>query len=419
MPNLIVTNACNLSCPFCFASEHLADGDARPADRMSLEQFAEALAFCGTEEVRLCGGEPTVHPDIVRMLDMALEERGRRVFFMTNGVWPESMRARVRSLSTTELVRVKYLFNILPPDLYTDAQWAQLLQTLGTVHPLSATLGITLYKAPMPYAHVLELARAYGIQRIRFSVASPNTTDPRSWNLSPERDFPRLAPLVHSLVTDARAMGLTVHSDCGYIPPCFFTAEQLKDIRGAMEFSCQGPLDVDAQGNAWRCYGLYNVIRGHTSDHDSCAELAETLERRTHEELSGHFMLDACATCDWRARGECMGGCFAYRSAKDMRQRAEGQLVRIGEDASLMAARPQPDAHGLRRLGGAPMVNVAGAWVPLDVNPLEQRVLEELDGARTVAEVAARLEADGTLRRAGPAVGRAVRKLFAQGAVRF
>ena len=58
MANLIITNACNLSCPFCFASEYLADGDAVGAQRMELPEYRQHLAFLGDNAGRFCGGEP-------------------------------------------------------------------------------------------------------------------------------------------------------------------------------------------------------------------------------------------------------------------------------------------------------------------------------------------------------------------------
>ena len=40
MPNLVITNTCNLRCPFCFASEYRADAGERAAARMTIEEFA-------------------------------------------------------------------------------------------------------------------------------------------------------------------------------------------------------------------------------------------------------------------------------------------------------------------------------------------------------------------------------------------
>ncbi|MEW5852917.1 MAG: radical SAM protein [Myxococcota bacterium] len=422
MANLIITNACNLSCPFCFASEYLADGDGVPAERMSLEEVAEHLEFIGEGPVRFCGGEPTTHPDFTRMLDLALEHPRRQVFMMTNAVWPASVREHVRRLSTADRVRLRYLVNILEPALYTDAQWSQLVETLAVMHPLAVTLGITLYRAPMSYAHVLELAECNGIQRIRFSVASPNTTDPRSWNLEPQRDFPILAPLVHALVMDARSRGLLVHSDCGYIPPCFFTAQQIRDLRDAtghppaVEFRCEGPVDLGPGGEAWRCYGLFSSLRARTHEFENAAELGDYFERQTAL-FHDRFMFDACRDCDWRARGECAGGCYAYRATRDMKRRAASGLVQIGEDRRVMDAVPSINEQNLHGRLGTWMVREQDTWVPLHTSAVEAHVLRACDGARTVRDVVTELERNGVLRQGVPAVTRAVRKLFEQGAI--
>jgi len=427
MANLIITNACNLSCPFCFASEYLADGDTVGAERMELPEYRQHLAFLGDNAVRFCGGEPTTHPQFNTFVDLALEHPTRQVFLMTNGVWPDTVRQHLAALPSSLRVRVRFLFNILEPALYTTAQWNQLLATLGAIHPLSATLGLTLYKAPMAYAHVLELAKAFGVERIRFSVASPNVTDPRSWNLVPERDFPILAPLVHRLVLEARAQHLTVHSDCGYIPPCFFTAQQIEDLttaRGhppAMQFSCEGPVDIGPGGEAWRCYGLFNVVRANTADHPDVASMAESFEATTADLGARHFMLDACPTCDWRLRGQCAGGCYAYRVTRTMQQ--DAGVVHIGEDKALLDVTPRVQTGRVRTLGSGPqarvMVEQDGTWVPLTASSVELDVLGRCNGATTVRQMIALLQADGAFRQPAPAVTRAVRKLFQQGAIQL
>src|SRR5688500_10312168 len=106
MPNFIITNTCNLSCPFCFASEHM-DGEASGSTaRMSLEEFRRQLGFAGVQVVRFCGGEPTLHPDFIEMLTLALAEPRRMVFLMTNGVWPKPVWEHIRRLSWGDRRRV-------------------------------------------------------------------------------------------------------------------------------------------------------------------------------------------------------------------------------------------------------------------------------------------------------------------------
>ncbi len=84
---LEITQACNLSCPVCFA-------EAKRADRgrhLSLEQITDMmdrLRRCegDPEVIQLSGGEPTIHPRILDVLRAAREREYRKVLLNTNGL---------------------------------------------------------------------------------------------------------------------------------------------------------------------------------------------------------------------------------------------------------------------------------------------------------------------------------------------
>jgi 7,8-dihydro-6-hydroxymethylpterin dimethyltransferase len=80
-----VTSSCNLRCPMCYASSgpggsHLSyDECVRSIDRLvAVEGRAEVL--------QLSGGEPTIHPDFLRVLDYAVAQPIDIVMVNTNGI---------------------------------------------------------------------------------------------------------------------------------------------------------------------------------------------------------------------------------------------------------------------------------------------------------------------------------------------
>ncbi len=80
-----VTSSCNLKCPMCYASSgpggnHLSYEDSiRSIDRLvQVEGRAEVL--------QLSGGEPTIHPDFLRILDYAVAQPIDIVMVNTNGI---------------------------------------------------------------------------------------------------------------------------------------------------------------------------------------------------------------------------------------------------------------------------------------------------------------------------------------------
>ena len=386
MPNLVITNTCNLSCPFCFASEYRADPADRAAARMTVEEFERQLQFAGADTVRFCGGEPTLHPDFLTMLDIALSPDDRGVFLMTNGLWPDAVRQRIADLPSRQARRITFLVNVLSSDLYTPQQRERLDATLHQIHPKQVTLGVTLYEPSFETDPLFAFADRFGIRHLRYSVAAPNITDPRSWSVDPDRDFRLMAAVVHRLVMGARRRKFSVHSDCGYIPPCMFTDEQLADLSLTAEsFHCSGPVDIGPGGQAWRCYGLYSSVRARTDDFAHAGALADHFARRT-DLLAERFLFDACETCDLRARGACGGGCYAFRSVRTMRAAC---AVSMEDDAALLAAVVGIDEDNLHlsKRGAVMLRESDGGWMELQLTEVERRILRACDPARTVGSL--------------------------------
>jgi hypothetical protein len=352
---------------------------------MSVETFEHLAATLDQDCVRLCGGEPTAHPRFLDLLARALSRGEKHVFLMTNGLWTDAVREGVRRLPRRHAERLEFLVNVLPAALYSAEQRRCLDATLQMLAGRKLGLGVTVDHQPYAFDLVLELARRAHARQLRFSVAAPSVTDPRTWTLEAERDFAPLARQILALVGEARSLGLRVFSDCGYLPPCAFDdsmREQL--LRGArdgeIEFTCHGPLDIDARGEAWRCYGLSTLVRDRVDAFASISELSGELEQRTRS-LGAPPLFEACAACTWRAGERCGGGCLALRLVHGLRCKAASRGVDAGDDAQLRACTLKVDRSRLRclktREGCDWMVEREGAWIAVELSGVERALLAQ------------------------------------------
>jgi uncharacterized radical SAM superfamily Fe-S cluster-containing enzyme len=84
---LDITTQCNLSCPACFTSSSPAGGHYLPlADAVHAVETAIAREGGRLDVVMLSGGEPTVHPQIVPLLEALAPLPITRVLLNTNGI---------------------------------------------------------------------------------------------------------------------------------------------------------------------------------------------------------------------------------------------------------------------------------------------------------------------------------------------
>lgn len=94
-----ITSSCNLKCPMCFAEsgpggEHMSyDTFTRLVDRyVELEGIPDV--------VQISGGEPTIHPDLLKMTTYAYQSAVQVVMINTNGIRLAHDEALVASLAT-------------------------------------------------------------------------------------------------------------------------------------------------------------------------------------------------------------------------------------------------------------------------------------------------------------------------------
>ncbi|MEI6533606.1 MAG: radical SAM protein, partial [Candidatus Roizmanbacteria bacterium] len=93
-----VTNECGLKCPVCYANA----GNGPPLRLESIEKmmdFYQAAEHSKAELLQISGGEPTAHPQIIEILQMAKKKKFKYVMLNTNGIRLASDTVFVKELS--------------------------------------------------------------------------------------------------------------------------------------------------------------------------------------------------------------------------------------------------------------------------------------------------------------------------------
>ena len=72
---------CNLACIGCAIERHTG----KLKDRLSLEKCIEAVEITKAPVVSICGGEPTIYPELAELVE-AIIERKRQIILCTNGL---------------------------------------------------------------------------------------------------------------------------------------------------------------------------------------------------------------------------------------------------------------------------------------------------------------------------------------------
>ena len=122
-----VNEACNLTCPMCFADSSTAKTYHRPL--AEIEKMMDALVASEGEAdlLQLSGGEPTIHPQIIEIIEAAKRRPIRHIMLNTNGIRIAQDPAFVEKLASFKPGFEVYLqFDSLRPSVLKHLRGADL-----------------------------------------------------------------------------------------------------------------------------------------------------------------------------------------------------------------------------------------------------------------------------------------------------
>jgi radical SAM protein with 4Fe4S-binding SPASM domain len=317
MANLLITAKCNRKCPFCFASNRMQQM-RRGDDRISMSyetirQIMDDLETSGLKELRLLGGEPTLHPSFVDIVQEAIE-RQFHVQLFTNGMMAATTADFVAELPKQQL---SVLCNI-SPQAQDSRHLIQLrdyaLKRLGRkVH-----LGITITSPEFEWDYLISTIEQYNLmKRIRLGVAQPIVGKQNDY-LHPDQ-YRQTGRRIVEMAKTCIKEDILVGFDCG-MTLCMFSEAELGILTTSSEgfrAVCRPIIDIGPQLDVWHCFPLSEVYNTEYAHFENRHDIVRTYQRLMQPYRSLGCM-PACRTCDYLRRNQCTGGCLAH-TLKEMR----------------------------------------------------------------------------------------------------
>jgi len=312
MTNLLISKVCNLSCSYCFAAPELNTGTEH---FISLARFAEALDYLdrsGIEQVRLLGGEPTLHPRFADLVQMVLE-RGKTLLVFTNGIIPSEA---LQTLAQVPPDRCIVLVNAKASSQHMDettvrARRKRAIETLGS----RCRIGFTIFSPRCDLEPLIDLVEATGGQPdsrcIRLGLAQPAGDSNRF--LHPKQ-YPLLGERIASFAERVAKKGIRIELDCGFVR-CMFSDIDLARLSAAQatcSWQCSPVIDLDIDGTAYHCFPLYSLGGIAEGSRTDAAAVRSQLEQKLGI-VRTLGIYEECSGCAIRQAAGCSGGCLAVK----------------------------------------------------------------------------------------------------------
>ena len=350
MANIMVNEACNLRCPYCFAEEFV---NKAPRE-MSIENFKTALNFVlrdmTNRQVGIIGGEPLLYTHIDQAMRIALSDpRTEHVMIYTNAVDLDRLAPDIQ-----EAVKFRMLVNCNSPEDMGERAFDKMCENLLRFQDEHCgdgrfRLSVNIYKPDFDYSYVIPLVQEFGFDIIRMSISVPQKGDLKG--KSPLDYFQEMKLVSMRFVCDMIRCGVMTGFDCNFMPPCVLTDEERESMQSAKDVlysglsksypetfwqraiiselhNCAPVIDILPDLSAIRCFGLSEQTKLDIRNFSGIEELEKYYVMKVDLPLVGKWTSEKCATCESRQFAECSGGCLLFKM-----QAGDGVERRIFMDA--------------------------------------------------------------------------------------
>ena len=328
MANIMMTDSCNLHCPYCFANEFVN----KDRNEITEDAFKKAIDFIvgdgSHSSVGLIGGEPTTHSKFEYfMRKLLLDKRVKGVMVYTNGILMDKFWNVLCHPKTHMLI------NCNSPDDIGIHQFERLKQNLKVLIEDKlcmdrVTLGINMYDRNFEYEYLLELLKKYHFHHVRVSITVPNFEENR--NIDVHSYFESMKPRMFSFFHELLKNDIIPNFDCNKIPSCLVSEDELmqfstylssefirqninKSNISSNEVHCTPVIDIRQDLTAVRCFGLSDCTKQRIDDFSGILELEKFYIRIVDAYAYNTSYCNKCLDCHLRKVMKCSGGCLAYK----------------------------------------------------------------------------------------------------------
>lgn len=315
MANVLLTETCVRSCPYCFAKQYMSDADVK--DSLSWDNLiyiADFLQSSNCNHISLLGGEPLIHPQIAEFIQY-LNLRGFAITVFTSGIMPDSkFDAFCAKILAIPNLHLGFVVNVNEPSLSPKRELEK-VEKFFRAFGSRCSLSFNIYRLEFNMDFLQEYIINYGLSRhIRLGLAHPIPGE-KNLYIKP-KDFHIVKDKLMAKFEQLHKLYIEPGFDCGF-PMCMFSNEELghlfKYMRGNISFQCGPAIDIGTDLSVWSCFPLSGFHKKSLFDFDNYEQVRQFYSEKIAEvrnELSGVYL--NCDTCRNRKDGLCSGGCLAH-----------------------------------------------------------------------------------------------------------
>jgi len=303
MANILITDVCNADCAFCFSREN-AEESHHFISMDELEQRIRFIRSSGHSQIRLLGGEPTIHPQFQEIVSVVVST-GLDLILFSNGFIPEKILPFLEEMPTEKLA---LLINVNAKGKVKnlDRLRQRVLKRLNK----KVTLGFTILDPNFDLSPYFRWIIEYGLQRkVRLGLAQPIYGGGNQF-LSPKL-YKNAARSVLINAKAAQLEDISLEFDCGFVP-CMFTGEewqQLDELGVNSESHCAPNLDIGLDGTIFHCFSISQIATPFDTVKTTQEALGELNKQRIFFRQVGIY--PECSNCIELHQGRCCGGCLS------------------------------------------------------------------------------------------------------------
>src|SRR5512141_2953561 len=138
-----LTDKCNMRCVYCMSEDMVFQPTEDLMTTAEILRLVNLFARLGIDKIRLTGGEPSIHPDLIPIVQGIHAAGITRISMTTNGL---RLIDLAQPLKNAGLERVNVSVDTLDPDRFKRVtRWGHLDKVLAGIHA-AETAGLTPLK---------------------------------------------------------------------------------------------------------------------------------------------------------------------------------------------------------------------------------------------------------------------------------